>query len=58
MNTAREWNSKDGEPLIRVRLANGQPAYTRNLRVTQSMIRQHGSYAQAREALIRERRFS
>jgi hypothetical protein len=34
-----------------VRLANGQPAYTRNLRVRQSDIDHYGSYAAAKAAV-------
>jgi hypothetical protein len=35
---------------VRVTLANGLPAYTRNRRVTQSDINRHGSRAKALEA--------
>lgn len=49
--SAFEWNAPDGTPLIRVRLSNGEPAYTRGGFVTQAMIDKHGSYQSAREAL-------
>ena len=43
--------NRDRKPLVT--LANGQPAWTRNRRVTQSMINEHGSRAAALAAMGR-----